>query len=45
MGGGCAMAANTAMLDSYPSGTSGWFCRTTTGSAVQARAVCCDVSF
>lgn len=45
MGGGCSSTANTQILDSYPGGTSSWFCRTTTGSAIQAIAICCDVSF
>jgi hypothetical protein len=45
MGGGCASTSNTQILDSYPSSTLAWFCRTTSTSTIQARAVCCDVSF
>lgn len=45
MGGGCASASNTAILDSYPGSVSSWSCRTTAGSAIQAIAICCDVTF
>ena len=44
MGGGCQSPNNTDLLDSYPSAT-GWACRTTSFSPVQAIAICCDVSF
>jgi hypothetical protein len=45
MGGGCSSPANTTILDSYPESNTSWFCRTTAGAAIQAMAICCDVSF
>jgi hypothetical protein len=45
MGGGGSSASNTNIFDSFPLTTASWFCRTTTGSAIQTMAICCDVTF